>query len=386
MVIQRTFWQQRIEDAWNRRPIVWLVGVRRVGKTMLSQALDNVIYLDCELPSVQHEIADPEGFLSRRDDARIVLDEVHRLENPSQVLKIAADHYPGVRIVATGSSTIVASKKFSDTLTGRKSEVRLTPMNESDREAFGGSLEDRLWYGGLPGFYLGGEDVPVSEYVEWMDSYWARDVQELFGVRERAAFMRFVELLLNNSGGIFEARWYANACSVSHTTIANYLRMMEDTRVAHVVRPFSTRRASEIVSQPKVYAFDTGFSRFYRGWSGRRPEDFGLLWEQYVLNELQARAPEMTAGYWRDKQHREVDFVIARPGRSPVAIECKWRWQNIGDLKGLRAFRRLYPEGENFVVCGNAPRTWTQHVGEVGYEIIGVRELAERLAQPVPGK
>ena len=50
----------------------------------------------------------------------IVLDEIHRLENPSEVLKIAADHFPHLRVLATGSSTLAARRKFRYTLTGRK--------------------------------------------------------------------------------------------------------------------------------------------------------------------------------------------------------------------------------------------------------------------------
>lgn len=34
--------------------------------------------------------------------ALVVLDEVHRLPNPSEVLKIAADHFPTTRVLAAG--------------------------------------------------------------------------------------------------------------------------------------------------------------------------------------------------------------------------------------------------------------------------------------------
>ena len=38
-VVTRRFWHQRIAAAWQRRSIVWLMGVRRAGKTMLAQSL-----------------------------------------------------------------------------------------------------------------------------------------------------------------------------------------------------------------------------------------------------------------------------------------------------------------------------------------------------------
>ena len=86
---------------------------------------------------------------------RIVLDEIHRLNNPSQLLKIAADYYPETRVLATGSSTLGASAKFSDTLTGRKAELWLTPMIEADLGDFESpNLDHRFFFGGLPPFFL----------------------------------------------------------------------------------------------------------------------------------------------------------------------------------------------------------------------------------------
>lgn len=218
---------------------------------------------------------------------RAALDEVHRLPDPSELLKIAADHFPEVRLVATGSSTLQATAKFRDTLSGRKEEVWLTPMIEPDREQAGGTLQQRLGRGGLPELFLrGGADRDMQE---WLDAYWAKDVQELFRLERRSSFVRFVELLLARSGGVFEATAFAGPSEASRPTIANYLSALEITKVAHVVRPFSTRRATEIVHAPKVYGFDTGFVKTFRGWGELRDEDLGQLWEHYVLNELHAR-------------------------------------------------------------------------------------------------
>ncbi len=78
--------------------MVWLAGVRRVGKTCLTQTLPNTEYFDCELPRVRRTMEDPQGLLDGLRGRRVVLDEIHRLPNPSELLKIAADHYPHIRI------------------------------------------------------------------------------------------------------------------------------------------------------------------------------------------------------------------------------------------------------------------------------------------------
>lgn len=359
-MFDRPFWVDRIEGAWERRSLVWLVGIRRSGKTVLCRSLDDVEYLDCELPSVRRAFVDPESFLRSVRGKRIVLDEVHRLPDPSELLKIAADYFPDVRLLATGSSTLQATAKFRDSLTGRKEEVWLTPMIEFDREQAGGTLIERLGRGGLPEFFLRGSSE--RDMQEWLDAYWARDVQELFRLERRSSFVRFVELVLTRSGGIFEATSFAGPSEVSRPTIANYLAALEITKVAHVVRPFSTRRSTEIVHAPKVYGFDTGFVKTLRGWGELRDEDLGVLWEHYVLNELHARGGTIDIRHWRSTKHQEVDFVIVRRGRGPLAVECKWRANGREGLAGLKAFRRAYSEGESLVVASDIERPFEQEL------------------------
>src|SRR3990167_7593155 len=127
MVI-RVFWQQAVELAWKKRSVIWLSGVRRAGKTRLCQSLPAVEYFDCELPRIRYQLEDCERFFESRKAKRIVLDEIHRLSNPSEVLKIAADHYPDIKVIAAGSSMLGASAKFGDTLAGRKINLWLTPL------------------------------------------------------------------------------------------------------------------------------------------------------------------------------------------------------------------------------------------------------------------
>jgi hypothetical protein len=68
-------------------------------------------------------------------------------------------------------------------------------------------------------------------------------------------------LLLRQSGGIFEASALARPLEISRTTVANYLAVLEQTMVMHVVRPYAAGGGAEIVSAPRVYGFDSGFSK-----------------------------------------------------------------------------------------------------------------------------
>ena len=318
---------------------------------------------------------DPEAFLEDLRGQRVILDEIHRLARASQLLKIAADHYPDVRIVATGSSTLGASARFRDTRAGRKRDIWLTPMTADDVVDFGDErLGHRLLRGGLSPFFLS-KDLPEKDFQEWMDAYWAKDIQELFRLERRSSFQRFVELLLAQSGGIFEATRFARPCEVSRTTISNYLGVLEATFVA---RPFSTHRPTEIVAAPKVYGFDTGFVCYHRGWDRLRTDDKGHLWEHFVLNEVQASRQFPRLMYWRDKRGHEVDFVVTKRGRPPLAIECKWSADEFNP-SALSAFRRQYPEGENYVVAQDVDRGYRQKHANLDVRYVPLSALIAQL-------
>ena len=390
MVINRPFWQKLIEDAWLAKNIIWLMGVRRVGKTSLCQSLENIEYFDCERPRVRQLLADPEAFLESQQGKRIVLDEIHRLENPSEILKLAADHYKDVKIISTGSSTLGASAKFKDTLTGRKREIWLTPMLLQELSIFGNSnLRHRFLFGGFPSFFEQNE-LPEQDFKEWVDAYWAKDIQELFNIGKRYSFQKFAELLLIQSGGQFVASKFATACEVSRQTISNYLDVLEETFVVHVIRPYSTHKATEIVLAPKVYGFDTGFVCYSKGWRELRDADIGLMWEQCVLNEIHGRLQIREINYWRDKAGHEIDFVLRnRADNSITAIECKFSILS-KDLnqsmlssicKNIEAFRRLHPNGKNVVVASDVDVPFERQHNGIKIYFVGAGDLINAIRQ-----
>lgn len=368
-------WVDLIYAAWASRPICWLQGVRRAGKTVLAKSIADTDYYDCELPSVRRDLRDPERFLDGHAGRRIVLDEIHRLDDPAELLKIAADHHPRTRVLATGSSSLGARAKFRDTLAGRKREVWLTPMTCADTVAFGQpSTEHRLAHGGLPPFFLA-KSPPERDYQEWLDAFWAKDVQELFRIEKRAPFARLFEMLLAESGSIFEATRFARACEVSRQTVMNYLDVLEATFVMHVVRPFATNTSAEIVAAPRVYGFDTGFVAYHRGWLPLRRDDYGPLWEHLVLNELHAATQRREVQYWRTKSGHEVDFILAPRKASPMALECKWS-QDAFDPSAMQAFRQRYPKGENVLAAADVKRESRRRIGGLEVRVVGLAQVA----------
>ena len=353
--------------------MVWLCGPRRAGKTVLAKALPDAEYLNCDLRSVAERLRDPESFFRAVRQPRLILDEVHQLPDPSRLLKIGADAFPRLKILATGSSTLAATQKFRDSLTGRKRVVALVPVLHEELAAFGvWDIRQRLLRGGLPPALLADESSGEF-YGEWLDSYFARDVQELFRLEKRAGFLRVLELLLRQSGGMLDVTKLATEGQISRPTVNNWLEVYQATQTIHLLRPFSGGGRREIIGQPRVYGFDTGFVAYARGWGELRAEDCGLLWEHLVLDTLLATGlPKIQ--FWRDKQHREVDFVVPQ-GRDRVhAIECKWK-ADAFETRSLTVFRTAYARGRNFVVSPLAGSGYERTCGGFKVEFVTPRDL-----------
>lgn len=350
-MIERQFWLRQIHEAWNRRSIVWLSGVRRVGKTTITRMLPDSVYMNCDLPSTIRSLEDPELFFENQSpESILVFDEVHHLEDPSRLLKIAADEYPHLKILATGSSTLAATRKFRDSLAGRKHSIHLCPVLwEECRDPFNApELDHRLLHGGLPEPLLAAGKDPAF-FGEWIDSFYARDIMELFGIRNRQGFLALFRLLLRQSGGQLDYSRLASSAELSRGTVKTHIEAMEIAHAIRLLRPFHRGGKREIVSRPKCYAFDTGFVTFERGWDTIRDDDRGLLWEHLVLDSLCSRFDENDIFYWQDKSRREVDFVIRRSRDRVDAVECKINPEKL-DAKPVGAFRSLHPGGENIVI------------------------------------
>ncbi|MBI2441293.1 MAG: ATP-binding protein [Lentisphaerae bacterium] len=375
-MINRAFWLQKVAAAWRTRPIVWLSGVRRVGKTSLARQLSGTVLLNCDLVSTLRRMEDPESFFkSQKDGQIVVLDEIHRLSDPSQTLKIAADNFPKLRILATGSSTLAATRKFRDSLAGRKWTIYLCPVLWDEcRTAFKvPDLDKRLLHGGLPEPLLADAKNPQF-FAEWMDSYYARDISELFGLRDRSGFLNLLRLLLCQSGGLVDISKLASEVGVSRLTVKAHLAAMTVAHAVFLIPPFHGGGRREIIHRPKYYAFDTGFVTFARGWDTLRDEDRGVLWEHLVLDTLRATMMESTITYWRDKSGREIDFVIRRAGKRVDAIECKINPGRF-DADMFRHFRSLYPHGENWVIAPMEDETHTRKIGNLLIRFLSTRHL-----------
>lgn len=365
-MIKRPFWINKINKAWQSRSVIWLSGVRRVGKTTLTKMFDDIIYLNCDLPSTLRGLQDPESFFKGMGkNSIIVFDEIHRLDNASQILKIGADEYPDFRILATGSSTLAATKKFKDSLAGRKHAIYLAPVLweecRSDFDIL--DFDKRLLHGGLPEPLLSASKDD-SFFSEWIDSFYARDIQELFGIRNRSGFLKFLRILMRQSGGLLDYTNLAKLSDLSRPTVKSHLESLSIAHALTLISPYHAGGRREITKRPKAYVFDTGFITYINGWVQIREEDRGILWEHLVLDVLMTHFVTFNIMYWRDKSGREIDFIVRGKEGEIHTLECKINPDNFSS-DSLEKFRELYPNGKNLVVSPFIDAVYTQRIKNI---------------------
>lgn len=328
--------------------------------------LPGALYMNCDLPSVGRQLENPEYFYKNLPaGSTVVFDEIHRIGDPSKVLKIGSDEFPGIKILATGSSTLSATRKFKDSLTGRKTQLFLPPVlwNECIDDFNISDINRRLLFGGLPEFLLS-EEKKGELFSEWIDSYYARDIQELFNVRNRTGFLKLMQLLFIQSGGILEITSLAKDSGLSRPTVMAHIEALSVAHAIYLVQPFFGGGKKEITKRPKVYAFDTGFVTHVKGWNEIRETDSGLLWEHLVLDML--RTSYGVVYYWLDKGKNEVDFIVKGDGEEVHTIECKINPDKYSP-KAVQKFREFYPLGRNLCISPHIVATY-----KLSYETLEV--------------
>jgi predicted AAA+ superfamily ATPase len=97
-----------------------------------------------------------------------------------------------------------------------------------------------------------------------------------------------------------------------------------------------------------------------------------------VLDTLRA-APCRDIRFWRDKQQREVDFVLPRGREAVDAIECKWN-PDAFESRGLQAFRENYPRGRNYLLSPGVRQRSIRTLGGLEVVALPIERLREEMA------
>jgi predicted AAA+ superfamily ATPase len=357
-----------LEQHMHPNRVLLIYGPRRVGKTTLLQNLLAQTQLKYKLGS--GDDIRIQQILSSQDFSQILsyvegyellaIDEAQNIPNIGMGLKIIVDQAPGIRVIATGSSSFELAGQVGEPLTGRKRTLVLYPMAQSEllnsfnRFELHEKLADFLIFGSYPEVLLAPTRSERIEIIsEIANSYLLKDILSFDRVKNSRTLLDLLKLLAFQVGNEVSYNELATQLGVEVRTVQRYLDLLEKAFVILRLGGFSRNLRQEVTSKAKYYFLDTGIRNALIAQFNHPDQrnDLGQLWENFVVIErLKYRAYSAIPAnmyFWRTYDQQEVDLVEERDGRL-YGYECKWSPKN--QSLAPRSWAEAYPEARFSVI------------------------------------
>jgi predicted AAA+ superfamily ATPase len=322
--------------------MVLLSGPRQCGKTTFSRSLlkhpFTGDYLNWDHTPDRKRILKQEWD---EDAELLVLDEVHKKKNWKTFLKGIYDTRPSrLKLLITGSARLEFFMKSGDSLFGRFNSWRLhpfclaeDPLHLSPWRRFHRQLEK----GGFPVPYLseGEFEAPRWRHQRWL-TLLREDCRDLEAIRDLQKLELLAELLKSYAAGILSYANLAEDTEVAPKTAKAWVSVLEKLYLVFTLSPYSGSLKRTLSRSAKVYFLDPG--DLLEQSMGVRIENLVAVNLLKRLNFIEdSTGDRVSFHYIRDKEGREVDFVITHNRRPVALIEVKTSDQAISP--GLLYFR-----------------------------------------------
>ncbi len=340
-----------------------IYGPRQVGKTTLVQDYLKTCPYKYRLDSgdniVIHEILGSQNFDKLKKYAEgyelIVIDEAQRIPQIGQGLKILVDTIPGIRIIATGSSSFELAGQVGEPLTGRKTSLTLFPISQLElnelynKQELRAKLDEYLIFGGYPEVITSQtRDKKIALLEELVHSYLLKDILELEQVKSSKLLLDLLRLLALQIGSEVSMHELARQLGIDAKTVARYIDLFEKAFVLYNLRGFSRNLRNEITKKSKYYFYDTGLRNAvianFNDLNLRN--DVGALWENFLFIErLKKRNYSHIPAnqyFWRTWDQKEIDLIEEREGNL-FAYEFKFTSDK---AKVPKDWKEAYPDSE----------------------------------------
>lgn len=370
---------------------VFILGARQVGKTSLLKRIranfpsNRTFYFDLENYTTLNIFrAGIENFLKHLDNTGanlqkrnyIFLDEIQYLDDFSNFIKLAVDHYSRqLKLFISGSSATQIKMKFSDSLAGRKIVFHLQPLSfkeylvfnneevlnkkipediftiqddplSTESEKLFNYFREFVIYGGFPGIVLQKNYKKKQlDLLDIINSYIIKDIRNLFKIEKLENFNHIVQYLAFISGNLLNINSLIGEVKLNRKTVDNYLEILKNTFIIHILPAFYNNKLKELKKMPKVYFEDTGIrNALVKNFNELNiRNDRGQLLENAVFSSLNKRKSVIQNLYfWRTQDKKEVDFVFEEADRI-LPIEVKYSKVRATHLKYFMNFYNLRP-------------------------------------------
>lgn len=343
--------------------VIVINGPRQSGKTtLLSQYQERhggtIISLDND-ELLRWAVNDPRT-VSETTPKPVIIDEVQRAGDPL-VLAIKylvdRDNSKG-QFVLAGSTRFLTVPTLSESLAGRAGFVNLWPFSTSERV---GLLNDDLadilidspqdlinhrestWTradyldlmctGGYPEVIaLETGEQRRAWFVDYIQTVAQRDVKQFTEIQHGEMIPKLLSLVAARTGSTTSHTDLSRSVELSQPTIRNYLSYLDTVFLMNTVGAWSANLSTKAAKTPRRYITDSGLAAYLMGstpGSLAEPTNHmsGPLVETFVANELTKIIADNSRGttlqYFRDRDGREIDFILESMDGRMTAIEVK---------------------------------------------------------------
>jgi len=230
------------------------------------------------------------------------------------------------KIIVSGSNAHLLSRELGTLLTGRHIDLNVFPLSFTEYLLFNnieiktsldvdrkkteimGLFRKYMENGSFPEVAL--SDKKSEVLLNYFDDLLTKDLIKRFRVRKTKAMKALIKYYLSNAGNLMTFSSIEKYLEITSDTIEKFSGFLEDVYLIFQLKRFSFKVKEQEKSPRKIYAIDTGLCNAV---GFRFSENVGRLAENIVylaLKRKQILSSNIELFYWKDVQHREVDFVI----------------------------------------------------------------------------
>ncbi len=352
--------KEALKEAFFKQKVIVLIGPRQVGKTTLLTEIANEMKIDFiwfngDERDVREQLSNTTSTELAQligNKKLIVIDESQLIDNVGRTLKLFADNFKDIQVIATGSSAFELRNKLNEPLTGRKKEFHLFPISYSETVNHLGKLEAkrlleiRLIYGMYPEVVSNmGEEKKILQ--ELLSNNLYKDLLMIEGIQKPALLEKLLQVLAFQVGSEVSYHELGQLLGkVNPATIEKYIDLLEKAFIIFRLNALSRNQRNEIKKGKKIYFYDNGVRnaliKSFNPLTMRN--DVGILWENFIISE-RMKANEynqvwVNKYFWRTTDQAEIDYIE----EENELLRCTEFTWNKGRKKQLpKSFQASYP-------------------------------------------
>lgn len=346
--------------------VLVIYGPRQVGKTSLVNRMigDNKKIFkgdgnDTDLQEILGSLKLTAILNAFRGYEIVFIDEAQKIEPIGDALKLLVDHIPGIRVIASGSSSFDLSNKIGEPLVGRQIVKMLYPVSIIElMEDFGGmdvmsQLESLMIFGSYPEILVAENDQYKEDtLISIRNSLLLKDILELENVKNSSKLMDLLRLLAFQIGMEVSLNELSKQLQIAKQTVERYLDLLEKIFIIKKVQAFSSNLRKEITKTHRYYFWDNGIrNAVINNFNPLKlRNDRGMLWENLMFTERMKTREYLRIHsnnyFWRTYDQKEVDMVEEREGKL-YGYEFKWQSKK---TKPPKLWLETYPNAEYKII------------------------------------